>query len=60
MTVIPTSAAIEDCAINRRHKSLIGFHMGKQMQILSGDALRSTATTVMREIIGSNWKEPLR
>lgn len=34
--------------------------MGKQVQILSGDALRSKAATVTRENVGSNLKGPLR
>jgi hypothetical protein len=60
MAVIPTSAVAQNCTINNRYKFLVGFHMGKQVQILSGDALRSKATTVMLEKIGSNWKGPLR
>ena len=53
MAVIPTSAVIQDCAINSLYKFLIGFHMGKQVQILAGDILRSKAATFLRE---KNWQ----
>ena len=60
MAVIPTSVVIQDCTINSRYKFLIGFHMGKKVQILSGDAIRSKDANVTREKLGSNWKGSLR
>jgi len=49
MAVVQTSVVIQDCTINSRYKFLIGFRMGKQVQILSGGALRSKAATITRE-----------
>lgn len=53
MVVVPTSAVIRDCIINSTYKFLVGFHMGKQVQILAGDVLHSKADTFMRE---KNWQ----